>query len=103
MSRGEAHKKLDQRKVDEQYRRDGIQVNLDGEVPLDESGACYKSADEVVAAVTAAGLARIDRTLWPLSSIKGNDSPARAQKRERKAQERSRAQDLRSARRSKRS
>jgi len=100
MSRGEAKNKLDQRKVDEQYRRAGIQVNLDGEVPLDESSACYKSADEVVAAVTAAGLARVDRTLWPLASIKGNDgASARSARRERKERERRRDRETRSARR----
>jgi RNA-splicing ligase RtcB len=50
MSRGEAMRTLDQQKVNERYRRDGILVNLDGEVPLDESSHCYKSADDVVSA-----------------------------------------------------
>jgi tRNA-splicing ligase RtcB len=40
MSRGEALRQLDRRKVNEQYARDGILVNLDGDVPLDESSAC---------------------------------------------------------------
>ena len=79
MSRGEALRQLDQQKVDEQYRRDDILVNLDGRVPLDESSQCYKSAEEVVAAVVAAGLARVEHTLWPLASIKGNEKSARAQ------------------------
>src|SRR5688572_19516303 len=76
LSRGEAMRQLDQRKVDEQYKRDGILVNLDGRVPLDESNACYKSAEEVVAAVINAGLARIEHTLWPLASIKGDEEGA---------------------------
>lgn len=102
MSRGEATRVLDQRKVNEQYRRDGILVNLDGEVPLDESSACYKSADEVVSAVVAAGLARIEHRLWPLASIKGNEEgAARASRRARKAGERSRDADRRAARRTK--
>jgi len=91
MSRGEAMRQLDQRKIDEQYRRDGILVNLDGRVPLDEAAQCYKSCKEVVAAVVAAGLARIEHTLWPLASIKGNEEgTARAQQRARKGTERSR-------------
>ncbi|AKU93803.1 RNA-2',3'-PO4:RNA-5'-OH ligase [Labilithrix luteola] len=77
MSRGEAMRQLDQRKVDDQYRRDGILVNLDGRVPLDESGQCYKSAEEVVSAVVSAGLARIEYTLSPVASIKGNEEGAR--------------------------
>jgi len=91
MSRGEAMRKLDQRKVDEQYRRDGILVNLDGRVPLDEAAQCYKSCEEVVSAVVSAGLARVEHTLWPLASIKGNEeSAARARQRERKGRDRSR-------------
>jgi len=91
MSRGEAVRQLDQRKVDEQYRRDQILVNLDGRVPLDESAQCYKSCEEVVAAVVAAGLARVEHTLWPLASIKGNEeSAARSRNRERKGKDRSR-------------
>jgi tRNA-splicing ligase RtcB len=91
LSRGEAMRQLDPRKVDEQYRRDGILVNLDGRVPLDESAQCYKSSEEVVSAVVAAGLARVEHTLWPLASIKGNEEgAARAQQRERKGRSRSR-------------
>ncbi len=91
LSRGEAMRQLDQQKVNEQYRRDGILVNLDGEVPLDESSQCYKSADEVVAAVVAAGLARIEHRLWPLTSIKGNEEgAARARHRKNKSREKSR-------------
>ena len=94
MSRGEAMRLLDQRKVDEQYRRDDILVNLDGRVPLDESAQCYKSSEEVVAAVVAAGLARVEHTLWPLASIKGNEEgAARARQRERKGKDRSREKD----------
>ena len=94
MSRGDAMRQLDQQKVDEQYRRDHILVNLDGRVPLDESAQCYKSAEEVVAAVVAAGLARVEYTLWPLASIKGNEeSAARERQRERKGRDRSREKD----------
>ena len=94
MSRGEAMRQLDQQKVDEQYRRDGILVNLDGRVPLDESAQCYKSCEEVVAAVVAAGLARVEHTLWPLASIKGNEEgAARARHRKHKGQDRSREKE----------
>jgi tRNA-splicing ligase RtcB len=91
LSRGEAMRQLDQRKVDEQYRRDGILVNLDGRVPLDESNHCYKSAAEVVSAVVSAGLARVDRTLWPLASIKGTEEgAARDRRRKTKSREKDR-------------
>ena len=81
LSRGDAMRQLDQQKVDEQYRRDHILVNLDGRVPLDESSACYKSAEEVIAAVVGAGLARIDNTLWPVASIKGSEEGAARERR----------------------
>jgi tRNA-splicing ligase RtcB len=91
MSRGDAIRQLDQRKVDEQYRRDGILVNLDGRVPLDEAAQCYKSCKEVVSAVVAAGLARVLYTLWPLASIKGNeDTAATTRQLARKEKDRSR-------------
>ncbi len=73
MSRGQAVKLLDQRKVNEQYARDHILVNLDGEVPLDESNACYKKCEDVVAVVERAGLARVEHKLWPLGSIKSSE------------------------------
>lgn len=102
MSRGEAMRQLDQKKVNEQYRRDGILVNLDGDVPLDESSACYKSAGEVVAAVVAAGLARVEHRLWPVASIKGNEkSSSRADRRKKKAKARARDQDRSAARKTK--
>ena len=94
MSRGEAIRQLDQQKVDEQYRRDDILVNTDGRVPLDESSQCYKSCEEVVAAVVAAGLARVEHTLWPVASIKGNEErAAKNRQRERKGRDRSREKD----------
>jgi len=102
LSRGEAVRQLDQQKVDEQYRRDGILVNLDGRVPLDESNACYKSAEEVVSAVVAAKLARIEHTLWPLASIKGDEEGARrSRQRDRKGKDRARDKDRDAARRTK--
>ncbi len=103
LSRGEAKRTLDQRKVDEQYRRDGILVNLDGRVPIDESSHCYKSAAEVVEAVTAAGLARIAHTLFPVASIKGDEEgAARAARRDRKEKDRAREKDRGAARKTKR-
>jgi tRNA-splicing ligase RtcB len=103
MSRGEASRRLDQRQVDEQYRRDGVLVNVDGRVPLDEAAQCYKSAAEVVRAVTSAGLATVEHTLWPLASVKGTEEgAARDQRRERRDRERRRDEDRRDARRGKR-
>lgn len=88
LSRGEAARVLDQEKVNEQYRRAGIIVNDDADVPIDESAHCYKSAEEVVAAVVGAGLARIEHVLWPLASLKGTDEgSASAARRARKARD----------------
>lgn len=102
MSRGEAVRSLDQHKVNEQYRRDGILVNLDGEVPLDESSACYKRSDEVVGAVVAAGLATVEHTLWPLASLKGTEEGSvGAAKRQRQKKERDRDAERGAARRTK--
>lgn len=102
LSRSEAVRSLDQQKVNEQYRREGIVVNADGEVPLDESSACYKSASEVIAAVVGAGLARVEYTLSPLASIKGNEEKNRRDtRRSVKGRERSRDRDRRAARKAK--
>jgi len=102
LSRGEAMRSLDQRKVDEQYRRDDILVNLDGKVPLDESNACYKSAQEVIQAVVGAGLARIDKTLWPVASLKGNEAAAaRTRQTKTRDKEKRRDKDRDAARRTK--
>lgn len=102
MSRGQASKLLSQEKVNEQYRADGILVNLDGEVPLDESNACYKRASDVVGVVVDAGLARIENTLWPLGSIKANDESARRDRfRGRRGKEKARDRERSAARRAK--
>ncbi len=73
LSRSSAKRTLSQAAVDRQYREDGILVNADGHVPLDESDACYKSSAEVVGAVVAAGLAEVEYRLWPLASLKGTE------------------------------
>jgi len=70
MSRTAAKKQLDQAMIDDDYRRAGIVVNLDGRVPIDESGPAYKSSAEVIAAITNAGLAEVEHRLWPLASLK---------------------------------
>lgn len=102
ISRGEAKRQLDQRQVNEQYRRDGVVVNLDGDVPLDESSQCYKRSDEVIAAVVDAGLARIASTLWPLASIKDDEGQAKAAARDREQANRERDKDRKASRRAKR-
>ena len=73
MSRGEAIRTLSQRAIDDEYAAAGILVNTDGRVPLDEAAPCYKSSEEVVAAVIDAGLAEVEYRLWPLASLKGAD------------------------------
>lgn len=70
MSRTAAKRQLNQRTIDADYRRAGIVVNLDGRVPIDESGPAYKSSAEVIDAITSAGLAEVEHHLWPLASLK---------------------------------
>lgn len=102
LSRGEASRTLDQQKVDEQYRRAGILVNDDGRVPIDESAQCYKPAEQVIEAVTAAGLARVEHTLWPLASLKGTEEGSHSKsRRDRKAKEKARDKERDRARRGK--
>jgi tRNA-splicing ligase RtcB len=73
MSRAAAVKTLNQRQIDDEYREAGILVNDNGRVPIDESGVCYKSSEEVIAAVVNAGLAKIEYSLYPLASLKGDE------------------------------
>jgi tRNA-splicing ligase RtcB (3'-phosphate/5'-hydroxy nucleic acid ligase) len=81
LSRAAARREADQAAVDRAYRRDGIVVNTDGRVPLDEADHAYKPAREVVAAVTGAGLATVEEELWPLASVKGTEERARRRSR----------------------
>jgi tRNA-splicing ligase RtcB len=101
MSRKQATRLLDQRHVNDAYRHAGILVNDDGRVPLDEAGACYKPASEVIQAIVDAGLARVETRLWPLASLKGSDRASRQQHAERRAQDKQRSQSRRGARRRK--
>ena len=92
---------MDQRHVDNSYRHAGILVNDDGRVPLDESGACYKPAGEVMCSIVNAGLARVETRLWPLASLKGSESTFRRQRAERRAKDKQRSKSRREARRHK--
>lgn len=103
MSRGEALRNLDQAKVNDSYRRAKILVNDDGPVPLDESGACYKRSNEVLQAIVDAGLAEIQVRLWPLSSIKGDESGVTDEKRARRRNDKERQRQRDSSRRGRRS
>jgi tRNA-splicing ligase RtcB len=94
ISRGEAKRRLSQEQVDEQYRRDGVLVNDDGRVPLDESSACYKRCEDVVGVVVDAKLATIQHRLWPLASLKGTDErPGRSRERDRREKRHDRERD----------
>lgn len=74
MSRSAAVRELSQDAINAQYRAAGIPVNVEASVPIDEAAPCYKPAQEVIAAVVGAGLARVEYTLWPLSSLKGTET-----------------------------
>lgn len=84
LSRGQASRTLSQRQIDDQYAAAGILVNLDGRVPLDEAAPAYKSSEEVLLAVTEAGLAAVEHKLWPLASLKGVEERKRDRKRKAK-------------------
>jgi tRNA-splicing ligase RtcB len=73
MSRTAARRDISQAQADRQMRERGVMVNAGGRVPIDESPDCYKSAQEVIRAVTEAGLAEVEVRLTPIASIKGND------------------------------
>lgn len=77
MSRSAAVRQLSQEAINAEYRTAGIPVNVAAPVPIDEAAPCYKPAQEVVAAVVGAGLARVEYTLWPLSSLKGTETRVR--------------------------
>ncbi len=86
LSRGQANRTLSQRQIDDEYAAAGILVNLDGRVPLDEAAPAYKSSDEVLRAVTQAGLAEVEHKLWPLASLKGVDEKRRKRRRSKRSQ-----------------
>ncbi|HVA36340.1 MAG TPA: RtcB family protein [Candidatus Dormibacteraeota bacterium] len=73
LSRTYARKHLDRWEVDENYREQGIVINLGERAPIDESAPCYKPASEVIECVVRAGLAQVEYELVPLSSLKGRD------------------------------
>jgi tRNA-splicing ligase RtcB len=89
LSRGQATRTLSQRQIDDEYAAAGILVNLDGRVPLDEAAPAYKSSEEVLRAVTEAGLAEVEHKLWPLASLKGVDEKRRGRKQKGKRGKRS--------------
>jgi tRNA-splicing ligase RtcB (3'-phosphate/5'-hydroxy nucleic acid ligase) len=68
-----ARREIAQAEADRLMKDLGVMVNAGGRVPVDESPACYKSSDEVIRAVTDAGLAQVEVRLLPIASIKGND------------------------------
>jgi tRNA-splicing ligase RtcB len=81
MSRGAAIRGLSQEAINAQYRAAGIPVNIEASVPIDEAAPCYKGSQEVISAVVGAGLARVEYTLWPLSSLKGTETRRRRGRR----------------------
>jgi tRNA-splicing ligase RtcB len=72
-SRMGARREITQSAADKRMRDLGVMVNAGGRVPVDESPDCYKPAEEVIRAVTDAGLAEVTTRLSPIASIKGND------------------------------
>jgi len=73
LSRKAAKDQFTQHGVNEQMKALNVLVNAGGDVPIDESPGCYKDAEQVIASVTAAGLARVAYELTPIASLKGVD------------------------------
>jgi tRNA-splicing ligase RtcB len=72
-SRAAARREITQAEANKKMRDLGVLVNAGGRVPIDESPDCYKPAEEVLRAVTEAGLAQVEVRLRPLASVKGED------------------------------
>jgi tRNA-splicing ligase RtcB (3'-phosphate/5'-hydroxy nucleic acid ligase) len=72
MSRAAARKKLDQTRINQQMAKQDILINT-RDVPIDESGPCYKDLNQVLGVVETAGLAKVVKRLRPVACIKGND------------------------------
>jgi tRNA-splicing ligase RtcB len=72
-SRTAARKEISQAEANKKMKDLGVLVNAGGRVPVDESPDCYKPAEEVLRAVTEAGLARVEVRLRPVASVKGED------------------------------
>jgi tRNA-splicing ligase RtcB len=84
LSRSAAIKTLSQEAINEDYRKAGIIVNANADVPLDEAAPAYKDAREVIKAVTDAGLARVEYSLWPLASLKGVEEGGHKHRKKKK-------------------
>jgi tRNA-splicing ligase RtcB len=72
MGRNQARKKLNQEYVDRHMAELDILVNT-RQVPLDESGKCYKDLGAVLDTVESAGLATVTERLRPVAVIKGEE------------------------------
>ena len=72
MSRSAARRQLDQKRVNQEMQRQDILINT-RDVPIDESGPCYKDLNQVLGVVETAGLAKVVKRLRPVACIKGND------------------------------
>jgi tRNA-splicing ligase RtcB len=72
MSRSAAKRLLKQSDVNAAMKEADILLNT-RDVPIDESGPCYKDLDRVLNVVETAGLAKVALRLRPVACIKGND------------------------------
>ncbi len=72
LSRAAAKRELSQKDTDRRMAGKGILLNTRN-VPIDESGPCYKDLDDVLESVELAGLATVHKRLEPIACIKGND------------------------------
>lgn len=56
----------------QEMQKQDILINT-RDVPIDESGPCYKDLNQVFGVVATAGLAKVVKRLRPVACIKGND------------------------------
>lgn len=82
LGRNQAKKRLNQKDVNDWMENvvqtfNGVEVKgilVNGRnVPLDESGGCYKDLDVILNAVETAGLATVTERLFPIAVIKGEE------------------------------
>ena len=72
MSRSAAKRTLNQKEVNATMAAQDILLNT-RDVPIDESGPCYKDLNQVLNVVEISGLAKVVKRLRPVACIKGND------------------------------
>jgi len=97
LSRSEARRTLDQRRVDEELDALDILTNC-RHAPLDEAPKAYKDLNEVLKSVQAFNLAKVIAKCYPIASLKGSDEAKFRKNKEREQNKKERDKDRDDAR-----